>query len=147
MTTVHANDSVSATEAVTNVVNDYMTALEKRDKDALMMNISNRYKAQNPLTNIQEDYTSFQSRVGSYCRRMANVSISDLKINQMDIQDNKATVEIEYKFSGLNTKLNMDVSLVRKAEFILEREGDSWKIIQIQREPLKNGERTVYTLF
>ena len=78
------------------------------------------------------DYAEFKSNVENAVKVMANGSVSNLEISDLTVQGDKATLSMAYNFKALNLNNNEEKSSKITSVVNLAKEGESWKIVQIQ---------------
>lgn len=115
--------------AIKKVIENYCKGFAKRNLDLVMKQISAKYSSFDKEGNVV-DYANLKSTLERRFKNLVNISISDLKITNLNVQDNKATLEMEYNIKGLNLDTDKDVNLKVKKSVSLVKEDSSWKIVQ-----------------
>jgi len=114
------------------VINSFLKDAINRDIDSAMESISVNYSEEENNNII--DYSKFKSALEQfmsyYANKYVNQSISGLVIRKIDIQDNKANVEIEYDRNGFNIDTLQEYQSKIIRIVTLANEGGVWKITQ-----------------
>lgn len=116
---------------VRKVVDNYFEGVSKGDVSFIMDQISTEYSGHDKEGNVL-DYAKVRPTMEENLKKFLNISINDLEITNLDIQNNKATLEVEYNFRALNQDTAENVNIKIKRLITLVKENDSWKIVQIQ---------------
>lgn len=119
------------TTAIRKLIEGHLGALARKDLNSMMSQISNKYSGLDKAGNTV-DYAKLKSNMKNSLRNIENISISDLKITNLNIQDDKATLEMEYIFRGFNSATAKDVSKRQKRAVSLVKEGGYWKIVNLK---------------
>ncbi len=116
---------------VRKVVDNYFEGISKGDVNSLMNQISTDYSGHDREGNVL-DYAKVRPAMEENLKKFLNISINDLKIANLDIQNNKATLEVEYNFRALNQDTAENMNIKIKRLITLVKENDSWKIVEIE---------------
>jgi len=84
-------------------------------------------------------YPEYRSYLERMWKSVINMSIGDLKFSELDIQNDKATINAEYNFKGVNISTREEFVALIKKHVSLVKEGGFWKIIRIENIPEENG--------
>ena len=129
---VLAQDNENKQE-IKNIIEKYLDSFVQRDLNSMMNLVSANYY--NEKDNI--DYNNFKSNVEknivSCSKKYVNYSNSDIEILKLDIQDNKATVEIEFNEKGFNLDTLREDSKKTSRFVTLAKENGFWKITKWSR--------------
>lgn len=118
---------------IKKVVEDFVKAGDNHDIDLLMNQFSSGFSHIDAEGKIR-DYNEYKSYMQGHLGTFVNVSGGDLQISNLDIQDNKATLEMDNKFRALNLDTIKEMIIQVKAQVSLVKEGSSWKIIRIEEK-------------
>jgi len=130
VTTLLAQDNADTT-AIKQVIDNYLAGRAKSDLNLIMNQISHNYSRVDESGNTV-DYAEFKSNVENAVKVMANGSVSNLEISDLTVQGDKATLSMAYNFKALNLNNNEEKSSKITSVVNLAKEGESWKIVQIQ---------------
>ncbi len=120
ITPVLAESKEDAT-AIKKVIENYFKGFAERDLNLVMDQFSPNFSYLDRKTGEVRYYAYLKSSLEPYFKfSKKNTSISDFKITNLNVQDNKATLEVEY---------NSETGVSVKQIFSLVKEGGSWKII------------------
>lgn len=119
------------TTAIRKVIESHLEALAHKDLNSMMSQISTNYSRADKAGNI-EDYAILKSNIENALKNIINISITDLKITNLDIKGNKATLEMEYILKGVNSATAKAVNKRQKRVASLAKEGGSWKIVNLK---------------
>jgi len=112
---------------IKKVIETLIQSLANRDLDSMMNQISKNYSTKSGKGII--DYERFKKDFEKWLNKTVDISISDLKILELNVSDNKATVLIEYNFKGYDLDGLKEINEVQKRKYVLIKEVDTWKII------------------
>jgi len=83
------------------------------------------------------DYAKFKlinkNMMDKVFEKYVDYSISDLKITKLDIQGDKATLEMEFAWRGYNLDAVRKENGIQKRFIALDRENGAWKIVKFRR--------------
>lgn len=120
------------TQKVKMVVETFLKYLAYRDIDSAMQHISINY-LEGEGENII-DYARFKSsvvnRINTFFKNHTDYSISEPQLNNLNIKDSKATVEVEFNWKGFNLDTLKEEGGKAQRSVILVKEDGSWKITQ-----------------
>jgi hypothetical protein len=120
------------TEGIETVIKNYLNSFVQQDLDSLMSQLSPNYSHVDASGN-RIDYIKFKESakyyMGDVFKRVVDLSFSDLKFTSIDVQDNKATAEIEFIGKGFNLDTLKERTEKQERTFFLTKEGGVWKII------------------
>jgi len=129
VTPVSADSKEDAT-AVKTVIENYLESNAKGDLNAAMSQISTKYSSFDKDRKAI-DYKGFKSNLENFLKRVKNASITDLKISNLNVVGDKATLDAAYNFKGVNLETSKNISIERIVEFSLVKVNGSWKISKI----------------
>lgn len=113
--------------AIKQVMEEFVKSLALLDLNSAMKHISADYKE-------ATDYGMFKSRLEKgFSRRAANLadaSNSDLSILSLDIHNDKAELEVQFKSSAFDLNSLKNFTRIVKRQAILAKENGVWKITQ-----------------
>jgi len=115
---------------IRKVIDNYFKGATKGDLDLIMSQISNNYFQIDKEGNAI-DYARARSIVEELLKKFTNVSISDLKTVNLNVQNNKATITLEYNVSSFNRDFANNVTTKIEKSCTLAKENGFWKIINI----------------
>jgi len=78
------------------------------------------------------DYAGLRSHFENMFKNTADRSISNLKVLELNLEGNKATIVAEYGTKAFNLKRAKDIEQLRKVKYGLIKEGGAWKIISTE---------------
>lgn len=112
---------------IRRVIENYFRGVANSDLDLIMQQFSSNFSGVDKEGNPR-DYNGLKSSLAEGIKNIVNVSVSDSKISNINIQDTNATAEEEHNFKWLRLDTVQEVSARMKIVFSLVKEGDSWKI-------------------
>jgi hypothetical protein len=121
--------------AIQKVIEKYLEGISKSDLDLVMSQLSLNYSGPGYRNIGVLDYAGVKSALAERIemqKEHTKISISDLKITNLNIKDNKATLELEYILRTRrldDTGISINERNTRSVS--LAKENGSWKIIQI----------------
>lgn len=118
---------------IENVLKDYLKNLSTRDLDSLMNQISVNYSYSDEHGDV--DNAKFKFGMNQLLERFRNISISNLKLTKLMVQDNNAVYEMDFNFKAIAISSNRDVDLKRKRLVYLAKENGLWKITRFENKP------------
>ncbi|MFH0935283.1 MAG: hypothetical protein V1828_00250 [Candidatus Omnitrophota bacterium] len=134
ITPVLAQDKKESLE-IQKVVDNFYKSLALGDVESMMKHISANYYDE--VNGEIVDYAQFKSTIenmlDTWFKQYTNFSINYLKITKLDIQGDKATLEVKSRWNGFNVDAARKESGSRKRFFALEKEDGLWKIARIKR--------------
>ena len=117
---------------IKNVITEFLNALSEKNLNSVMQCISVNYHYIQHNNFI--DYYKFKSElerlISNHEKRFIDDSFTNLKIRKLDIQNNKATVEIEFILKDFNLDTLNERTTRRVRSLTLIKENGSWKITQ-----------------
>ena len=115
---------------IKNVITEFLNALSEKNLNSVMQCISVNYHYIQHNNVI--DYYKFKSElerlISNHEKRFIDDSFTNLKIRKLDIQNNKATVEIEFILKAFNLDTLNERTTRRVRSLTLIKENGSWKI-------------------
>jgi len=113
--------------AVKNVIGNYLKSISECNVEFAVSQISNNYSDSDGLT-----YEQFKFRLEKLLEEVTNISITNIKISEPDIKDNKAMLEFKYNFE-VKRKTAESINSIHKRIVYLAKENGSWRIIKLER--------------
>jgi len=136
ITPVLATQEDEAAFEIKKVLEGTYHSLALRDLETMMQYVSVNYSATVEDGTVI-DYTKFKARTKEFMDRIfnkyTNYSISDIKMFNLNIEDNKANVEMEYSWKGFNLDTLLEDSGKKRRAATLVKENGLWKITQWRR--------------
>lgn len=127
----HEETAIKEKAAIKEVIENYFRGVANRDINLIMQQISTNYSVLN-REGETVDYAGFKSLAEKRIANLVNSSYSDLKISNLNVQDNKATVKMEFNFKGFRLGTSNEIIAKRRALVSLVKEDGSWKIVQLR---------------
>jgi hypothetical protein len=123
---------------IEKVIQSFFKSSFANDLESSMKDISHNYS--DSMDGKFVDYEQFkliqEKLLNNMSKKYVNYSFSDLKTDKLDIQGNKATLEIEFISYGFNLDTVRKESRIQKRFIAIEKENGSWKIIKMRRLPV-----------
>jgi hypothetical protein len=120
-------------QEIKRVIENFLMDFSRQDLDSMMNQVSIGYSDVGPDGNII-DYAQYKTNVKNLMenrfKTYIDYSINVLNVLKLDIQENKATIEFEFKWQGFNLDTLKDDSEIHKGMVSLAKENGSWKITQ-----------------
>jgi len=120
---------------IQKVVDDFFKSAVSRDLESLMKDVSANYF--DIWQGVTLDYAKFKlinkNMMDKVFEKYVDYSISDLKITKLDIQGDKATLEMEFAWRGYNLDAVRKENGIQKRFIALDRENGAWKIVKFRR--------------
>ena len=117
-------------QEIKKVIEKFTESFVYRDLDSVMSQVSMNYSC--ATCKEGKDYNTiklkFQKLMHRVFRTYADYSISELRLNNLNIQDNNATVEVAYSWEGFNLDTLKEDGGREKKDVSLTKENGSWKI-------------------
>ena len=121
-------------QEIKKVIEKFTESFAYHDLDSTMNQVSMNYSC--TTCSDAKDYNTFKFKVQKRMREIletyAGYSISERRLNNLDIQDNNATVEAEVSWEGFNLDTLKEDSEKIKMRATLTKENGSWKITKLQ---------------
>lgn len=115
---------------VKNVVDNYCN----KNLDGILQYISHNYSSNS--VDGEEDYAKFKASLEEEMKEMdgiIDISYSNLKTSEFEIQNSEAVVDVEFDFKGYDIDALKDVSDSVKLKLKFAKEADNkWKIVSWQ---------------
>ena len=104
-----------------------------KDLDAMLKEVSPNFSmvAEGKTLDYEKHKIYTKGRIDSLTRRFLAFSIDDLKVSKSDIKGDKAYVEIEYVWGGVNPKTFEKKTGHTKRAVTLAKEKGLWKITSV----------------
>ncbi|MBU2034314.1 MAG: hypothetical protein KKA59_00840 [Candidatus Omnitrophica bacterium] len=107
--------------AIKKAVETYLQCFVGRDINSMMDQVSKNYtiKSDNSVTT----YDEFRADIESQLERMIDISISDLNIEEPNISNDKASIQVKFNFKAQNLNTLSYINEVRRMRFFFIKEG------------------------
>jgi len=120
-------------QEITKTIEEFVTAFESGDIDSAMQYISINYRFVTDDGGIV-DYKLFKTETEKNRDRAflqyADFIITNIVLKEIDIQDNKAFILVEFDSNALNLDNLEEEKSKQKRSAVLVKEGDFWKIVE-----------------
>ncbi|KPK98801.1 MAG: hypothetical protein AMJ95_02340 [Omnitrophica WOR_2 bacterium SM23_72] len=120
-------------QEITKTIEEFVTAFESGDIDSAMQYISINYRFVTDDGGIV-DYKLFKTETEKIRDRAflqyADFIITNIVLKEIDIQDNKAFILVEFDSNALNLDNLEEEKSKQKRSAVLVKEGDFWKIVE-----------------
>lgn len=126
-------ESQKDTLAIEKVTGDYLSGIFNRDWDSVSELISANHSFIDREGKVY-DFAGVKSIFEKIAGSLRGMYISDLKISNLNIQDNKATLEASFNLNGFDVNRAVDVSSPCRRQVSLVKKDDSWKVTLSQYE-------------
>jgi glucose-6-phosphate-specific signal transduction histidine kinase len=117
---------------IKKVIEKFTESLAYQDLDSAMSQFSIDYSC--TTCSDAKDYNTLKSvlqkRMNDVLKTYTNFSTSELRLNNLNIQDNNATIEIECSWKGFNLDTLKEDSGKLQRSATLAKENGVWKITQ-----------------
>lgn len=118
---------------IKKVVETFLNSLQDRDIGSTMQWVSVDYSVVDK-TGKNTDYAEFKSelegRLNTFFANLTDYRINDIQFDNLDIQDSKATIEIQWSWTAFNSGTLNERDGTRRKQVSLVRENGYWKITQ-----------------
>ncbi len=116
--------------AIKKVIENYFKGVVDKNSDLIMQQISTKYSSKD-RNGKAVDYSQLRSEATGRAKRNTNVRGSDLTITNINVQNDKATLEMKYTLNILNKDTSKESTVKPEDIVSLVKEGGSWKIVKI----------------
>lgn len=125
------NDSLE----IQKVVNNYLDGFANQDLNFLMEQISPGYYSlrDGEAFDYEKIKSAQENFIKAFYKIHTNLRHWDVKITNLVISGDKATLDLEYKWKALNLDTSNDEEATRRRFLGLAKENGLWKIIQIKK--------------
>ncbi len=123
---------------IQKVIQSFYERTSTNNLEFAMQNISHNYSdnVDGKFVDYEQFKLTLEKTLNTISKKYVNNSFSNLTIDKLDIQGDKATLEIEFIVSGFNLDTKREKSEIRKRFIALEKENGSWKITKIKILPV-----------
>lgn len=117
---------------IKNIVETFIKNIAIQDVNSAMQLVSVNYSSKKGDSIV--DYAKFKSALekgaASVSKKYMDISVADMKILKANIQNDKATLTIEYEWKGFNLDTLKDKNVKLTKIISLAKENGIWKIIK-----------------
>lgn len=117
---------------IRSVIQKFFSSCMLHDLDSAMNAFSPNYSCVS--CEKVKDYNTFkaalQELIDHFSKIYTDITFSDIKFNNLHIQDNNATVEVSYNWGGFNLDTLKEDNGKIQRNATLAKENGSWKITQ-----------------
>lgn len=120
---------------IKKVIETFFQSCQQRDVNSMMEQVSKNYAKNGKMGVI--DFEKFKSGLEKMFKTSVDISITNLKILELNVSDGKATIFVEYNLKYYNLDQLKSIDEVQKREYALVKEDSAWKIVTRTRQELE----------
>ncbi len=121
--------------AIKMTIKRYLNGYTSRDLDSMMKEVSLNYLGE--VGDSAEDYAKFKSRIenvtNDFYKKYKSYIIGEVSLSNLNIQSEKADVEVEFGWQGIDIGTSKEESGKKRRAVSLVKEKGAWKIVRYKK--------------